>query len=77
MIDLTDVNDATLKPLSWSQTTSSSGTLTVSDGVHTAAITLLGQYMATAFQPGSDGGVGTAVTYHVPTETPLTTPVHA
>ena len=77
VIDLTDMNNAALKPLSWSQSTSSSGTLTVSDGVHTAAITLLGQYMASAFQPGSDGGVGTAITYHVPTETTLTTPVHA
>ena len=74
VIDLTDMNAANLEPLSWSQNTGSSGTLTVSDGVHTAAITLLGQYMANAFHPASDGGMGTAITYHILTETQLTTP---
>ncbi len=74
VIDLSDVNSSDLTQLSWSQTTSSSGTLTVSDGVHTAAITLLGQYMANAFHPASDGGMGTAITYHVLATTQLTTP---
>jgi hypothetical protein len=74
VIDLTDMNAANLEPLSWSQNTSSSGTLTVSDGVHMAAITLLGQYMANAFHPVSDGGIGTAITYHIATEMQLTTP---
>jgi hypothetical protein len=74
VIDLTDMNAANIKPLSWSQNTGGSGTLTVSDGVHTAAITLLGQYMASAFHPASDGGMGTAITYPILTETQLTTP---
>ena len=73
MIDLTDMNDATLKPLSWAQTNSRSGTLTVSDGVHTAAITLLRAVHAADFVSGFDGASGTAVTYHIPQETQLTT----
>jgi hypothetical protein len=63
VIDLTDMNAATVKPPIWSQTSNSSGTLTVSDGVHTAAITLLGQFTANGFQSAPDGGVGTAITY--------------
>ena len=65
VIDLTDVSSTGLKPLSYVQTTATSGKLTVSDGVHTAAITLLGQYMANDFHPTSDGGVGTAITYQL------------
>jgi hypothetical protein len=38
VIDLSDVSPTALKPLGYVQTTSASGTLTVSDGVHTAAI---------------------------------------
>ena len=63
VIDLPDVGSAGLKPLSYVQTTATSGKLTVSDGVHTAAITLLGQYIANGFHSTSDGGVGTAITY--------------
>ena len=37
------------------------GTLTVSDGTHTAALLLLGQYAASSFQTVSDGGSGTVV----------------
>jgi hypothetical protein len=37
------------------------GVLTVSDGTHTAAITLLGQYTTASFQDESDGGSGTLV----------------
>jgi hypothetical protein len=40
------------------------GTLTVTDGAHTAAITLVGQYLASEFHSGADGGLGTAITYH-------------
>lgn len=39
-----------------------SGTLTVSDGTHTAAILLLGQYLAANFNMASDGHGGTLVT---------------
>ena len=51
VIDLTDVSSTGLKPLSYLRTTATSGKLTVSDGVHAAAITLLGQYMANGFHP--------------------------
>jgi len=40
-----------------------SGTLTVTDGVHTANIALLGQYMAASFTAASDGHGGTLITY--------------
>jgi hypothetical protein len=40
VIDLTDVSSTGLKPLSYVQTTATSGKLTVSDGLHAAAITL-------------------------------------
>jgi hypothetical protein len=36
--------------------------LTVSDGVHTAHLTLLGQYITAQFTSGSDGHGGTVVT---------------
>ena len=42
--------------------TSTGGTLTVSDGTHTASIALLGQYMAASFATASDGHGGTLVT---------------
>jgi hypothetical protein len=64
VIDLTDVSLAGLKPLGYVQNTSASGTLTVSDGAHTAAITLIGLYQASAFHSGPDAGPGTAITYH-------------
>jgi hypothetical protein len=39
------------------------GTLSVTDGVHNASISLLGQFIGT-FETASDGGVGTVITYH-------------
>ena len=39
-----------------------SGTLTVTDGTHTASLTLLGQYSANQFSLASDGHGGTMVT---------------
>jgi autotransporter passenger strand-loop-strand repeat protein len=39
-----------------------SGTLTVSDGTHTAQILLLGQYMAADFSAQSNGAGGTVIT---------------
>jgi hypothetical protein len=64
VIDLPDVTLTGLKPLSYVQNTGTSGTLTVSDGAHTAAITLVGVYMTSDFHSGPDGGLGTAITYH-------------
>jgi hypothetical protein len=42
------------------------GTLTVTDGTHTANITLLGQYSADGFQASDDQHMGTLITYHPP-----------
>jgi hypothetical protein len=47
-----------------------SGTLTVTDGVNTANITLLGQYTASQFTSASDGHGGIVI--GDPTATPLT-----
>jgi hypothetical protein len=46
--------------------TGTGGTLTVSDGVHTANITILGQYSGAGFTTSVDNGGGTSVTYHDP-----------
>lgn len=40
-----------------------SGTLAVTDGVHTVSIQLLGQYTASEFAAASDGNGGTLITY--------------
>src|SRR5262245_8628475 len=40
-----------------------SGTLTVTDGVHTVSLELLGQYTASEFVAASDGHGGTLITY--------------
>ncbi len=62
-IDLSDLTyGGTGFSLAYSQT-GSTGTLTVSDGVHSAAITLLGQFASTGFHAKADPGVGTLVTY--------------
>jgi VCBS repeat-containing protein len=42
------------------------GTLTVSDGVHTANIAIQGQYSASGFAMSADNATGTVVTYHDP-----------
>jgi autotransporter passenger strand-loop-strand repeat protein len=61
-IDLRDIafNAATTKE-TFTQT-GTSGTLTVTDGTHTANLTLLGQYSAHDFSLSSDGFGGTIVT---------------
>lgn len=42
------------------------GTLSVTDGTHTASVTLLGQFAAAGFATASDGNGGTLVTYTPP-----------
>jgi hypothetical protein len=49
------------------------GTLTVTDGRHAAAITLLGNYMAGSFAAAADGHGGTLLTRAPQTEQPLLT----
>ncbi len=60
-IDFRDVTSGASTTLGWTQLTPSSGTLAVTDGVHSASITLLGQYVAGQFTSASDGMGGTKV----------------
>ena len=46
-----------------------SGTLNVTDGVHTASIQLLGYYMASEFATAGDGHGGTLITFTSATST--------
>ena len=59
-LDLRFINPATVHPPTYSGN-SSGGTLTVTDGTHTANIALLGNYLASSFVTSSDGHSGTAV----------------
>ena len=61
-IDLRDVAFGSATTLSFTEAASNtSGTLAVSGGVHTANVTLLGQYTASPFTKASDGLGGTLV----------------
>jgi hypothetical protein len=61
-IDLSDIAFASGTTLSFTEAPSNtSGTLSVSDGVHTANITLIGQYTTAQFTKASDGHGGTLV----------------
>jgi hypothetical protein len=59
-LDLTDINFATIQTPTFDGD-SSGGTLSVTDGVHTASITLLGNYLASTFTTSSNGHGGTLV----------------
>jgi autotransporter passenger strand-loop-strand repeat protein len=70
-IDLRDIAFSTTKKnpthLSFTEAANNlSGTLTVTDGVHTANIALLGQYTASEFVMAGDGLGGTAITFTPP-----------
>src|SRR5215813_9893880 len=79
LLDLADIalgSNTTLGYVANSNNTG--GTLTVSDGTHTANIALLGQYMAASFVMATDGSGGTLI--HDPPATlaqTLTQPQHA
>ena len=60
ILDLRDINPATVHTPNYSGT-DSGGTLTVTDGVHSANIALLGNYLASSFATSSDGHGGTAI----------------
>ena len=67
-IDLRDIGFGSNTKLSFKETGNHhSGTLTVTDGTHTATLTLLGQYAAGQFHLTSDGAGGTFVTDPLPT----------
>jgi len=59
-LDLRDINPATVQTPTYSGS-SSGGTLTVTDGTHTANIALLGNYLASTFVTSADGHGGTAI----------------
>src|SRR5262249_8383936 len=62
-IDLRDIPFSNKTKLSFTEAQNHlSGTLTVTDGTHTANLTLLGQYSAANFHLASDGQGGTVVT---------------
>ena len=60
-IDLTDVNYSKASLTYKANSADTGGTLTVTDGTHTAHITLVGIYTAASFTHGNDGGGGTLI----------------
>jgi len=76
-IDLADINFDTQTTLGYAKTGAASGKLTVSDGIHTANIALLGSYMGSSFATASDGHGGTMITEVAQTsQQPLLTHPH-
>jgi len=62
-LDLADISYSSSNTLGFVEAGgNTSGTLTVSDGTHTAVLTLLGQYVAGNFTMQSDGHGGTLIT---------------
>ena len=61
-LDLSDIGFGSATTLSFAEAGSHlSGTLTVGDGLHTANLTLLGQYVTAQFTSASDGHGGTLI----------------
>jgi autotransporter passenger strand-loop-strand repeat protein len=61
-LDLFDLAFTSSVHATWNQATTSRGRLAVTDGIHTAHFTLLGQYVAGNFHVSTDGHGGTLVT---------------
>ncbi len=74
-LDLRDINIASAKAAYSGG--SSGGTLTVTDGAHTANIALLGNYMASVFPISSDGHGGSAIQVYQEPIAMLSQPQHA
>jgi hypothetical protein len=69
VIDLADIGFGAKSTLGFAENgTGSAGTLTVGDGTHAAALTLLSSYMASSFVTAGDGHGGTLVGYNDPLE---------
>jgi hypothetical protein len=66
-LDLADIDPLKAQQPSFAGN-SAGGTLTVTDGTHTANIALLGNYMASTFAPSSDGHGGTNLVDHASTD---------
>jgi hypothetical protein len=63
-LDLADINFSAAPTFGYAANPAGTGgTLTVSDGSHTANLALLGQYASAGFQAAADQGGGTIVTY--------------
>jgi large repetitive protein len=62
LVDIAFAAGATVNYVENQQATG--GTLTVSDGTHTANVALLGQFSADGFQAEDDRHLGTQITYH-------------
>jgi hypothetical protein len=75
-LDLRDIDFSNMRAPVFSGT-DSSGTLSVSDGIHMANIQLLGNYIAAAFAMSSDGHCGTSIEVQPHPVTMLTTSQHA
>ncbi|WP_146991399.1 hypothetical protein [Bradyrhizobium macuxiense] len=75
-IDFADLNFAGIQTPTFSGT-SSSGTLTVTDGTHIASIVLLGNYLASTFVTSNDGHGGTSVIDPPVAQNTLAPPQHA
>jgi hypothetical protein len=60
-IDLVDVSFGAQTTLGYARNGSTGGELKVSDGIHSASIALLGNYMASTFATASDGHGGTLI----------------
>jgi hypothetical protein len=61
-LDLADIGFGAHSTLGYAANGSNGGTLTVSDGTHTANIALLGNYIASSFTLTSDGHGGSLIT---------------
>ena len=61
VLDLADISFADHPMIEWSQTNSTSGTLTITDGTHIANIMLLGQYTTASFNSAPDPNGGTDI----------------
>jgi hypothetical protein len=64
-LDLLDINFANGATLNYTANAGNTGgTLSVTDGAHTANIGLLGQFDSAGFQEEADKGIGTLISYH-------------
>ncbi|MBR0871409.1 VCBS domain-containing protein, partial [Bradyrhizobium tropiciagri] len=64
-LDLLDFNFASTTLNYTANAEGTGGTLSVTDGAHTASIALLGQYDPAGFQTEADKGAGTLINYHL------------
>jgi hypothetical protein len=78
-IDLPSIGFGANTTLGYSENSSDNGgTLSITDGTHSAKLALLGNYMAASFVTAADGHGGTLITEGVQTaQQPLLTHPHA